>query len=364
MLYALAQALVPWFTPLNAATYITTRAALSGATAFLVCLLFMPRFIATLRALKAGAPLRDAKFFILRERHEAKEGIPTMGGLLMLAAIALATLLWGNLSTSLIWLALAMLVGLGAVGFVDDYLKLTRGDGLRMKQKLIAQVILGLLLGAYLYQHPVAPEVGSQLELPFIKNAYLPLGLLYVPFAMLVTVGASNAVNLTDGLDGLAVGALIMAAAAYTGMTYLSGRVDFAKYLYVTHVPNAGELTVFTAAMAGAGLGFLWYNAHPAQIFMGDAGSLSLGGALGTMALLCKQELLLVVVGGLFVLEALSVLVQVASYRWRGGKRVFRMAPLHHHCELLGWSETQVTVRFWIIAALCGMTALATLKLR
>lgn len=366
MIYALAAWLVEYVTPLNALTYITTRSALAGATAFLLCILCGPRTIAMLRALKAGAPLRDAQYFALHDRHQSKEGTPTMGGLLMLAAIVVATLLWGRLTNRLLWVALAVLAALGTVGFLDDYLKLTRrgSKGLSARQKLAAQVAIGAVLGVYLFAVPVAPALGAQLELPFIKHAFVPLGVLYIPFAMCVTVSTSNGVNLTDGLDGLAIGALILAVSAYGGMAYLVGRTDFARYLYITHVPGAGEIAVFAAAIVGAGMGFLWFNAHPAQMFMGDTGALALGGALGTIALLVRQELLLIVVGGLFVIEALSVVLQVASYRWRGGKRVFRMAPLHHHFELLGWSETQVTVRFWIIAALCAMASLATLKLR
>lgn len=366
MIHAIASWLVPFFSPVNALTYITTRAAFAGATAFLFCVLLGPRTINMLRALRAGAHLREAKWFALHERHQAKEGTPTMGGLLMLAAIVCATLLWGRLTNRLIWVALLTLVALGTIGFADDYRKLTdrSSGGLRVRDKLLAQVAVGLVLGLYLFWFPVAPDVGAQLEMPFLKSVFLPLGLAYIPFAMLVTVGTSNGVNLTDGLDGLAVGALIVACGAYAGMAYLVGRTDFARYLYITHVPGAGEVTVFAAAIVGAGLGFLWFNAHPAQVIMGDTGSLALGGALGTIALLVKQELLLVIVGGLFVIESLSVIIQVVSYRYRGGKRVFRMAPLHHHFELLGWSETQVTVRFWIIAALCAMASLATLKLR
>ena len=366
MLYAVANWLVPYFSPANALTYITSRAMFAGATAFLLCLLLGPRFIATLRAVRAGAPLREAKDFALHDRHQAKEGTPTMGGLLMVGSIVAATLLWARLSNRLIWITLAGLCSLAVIGFVDDYLKLTRrsSGGLRARDKFAAQLVVGLGLGWYLFLYPVAPEVGAQLELPFVKDVFLPLGMGYIPFAMCVTVGTSNGVNLTDGLDGLAVGALVVAAGAYAGMAYLVGRSDFAGYLYVTHVNGASEMTVFAAALMGACFGFLWYNAHPAQLFMGDTGSLAVGGALGVLALVIKQELLLLVVGGLFVLESLSVVIQVASYRWRGGKRVFRMAPLHHHFELLGWSEMQVVIRFWIIAALCAFASLATLKLR
>ncbi len=366
MVYALASRLVDYFSPLNALTYITSRAMFAGVTAFLFCLAFGPRFIAMLRAVRAGAPLRDAKDFALHDRHQAKEGTPTMGGLLMLGGILVAALLWCRLSNRLVWVAILTLASLGAIGFWDDYLKLTRrsGGGMRAAHKLAAQMCVGLVLGAYLYWYPVAPNIGPQLELPFLKDVFLPLGAGYIPFAMCVTVGASNGVNLTDGLDGLAVGALIVAGAAYAGLAYLVGRSDFAGYLYVTHVTGAGEVTVFATALVGAALGFLWYNAHPAQLFMGDTGSLAVGGALGVIALLIKQELLLVIVGGLFVLETVSVALQVASYRWRGGKRIFRMAPLHHHFELLGWSEMQVVIRFWIIAVFCAAVSLATLKLR
>ncbi len=239
-----------------------------------------------------------------------------------------------------------------------------RSLGLTARLKFTAQIILGLALGIYLYFNPVNIEYGTKIALLFFKNIYIPLGWLYVPFVILVIVGASNAVNLTDGLDGLAVGSVTMAALAYTGMAYLVGRIDFTRYLFITHVGGAGELTIFCAAIAGAGLGFLWYNAHPAEIFMGDTGALALGGALGAVAILIKQELLLVVVGGLFVLEAMSVIIQVLSYKLRGGQRVFKMAPLHHHFELFGWSETKVTIRFWIIAAIFALLSLSTLKVR
>jgi len=368
VLFALAELFVPRFGALNVFTYITVRAALAGGISFGFSLLAGPRAIAMLRALKAGAPLRDATYFALHERHQSKEGVPTMGGLLMLSAILLSVFLCGRWDNRLLWVGVIMLTTMGALGFADDYLKLRRKNsgGLRARQKLLAQVGLGIVVGMYLYWSPVtsSPYLPGQLELPFLKSAFLPLGILYIPFAACITVGASNGVNLTDGLDGLAIGSLVLAAGAYTGMAYLAGRVDFANYLYITYVPGAGEICVFTAAVIGAGLGFLWFNAHPAQVIMGDTGALALGGALAAVAMLIKQELLLLVVGGIFVLESLSVMIQVASYRWRGGKRVFRMAPLHHHYELLGWSETQVTVRFWIVGALCAFVSLATLKLR
>jgi len=302
----------------------------------------------------------------LHKIHQSKAGTPTMGGLLIIGSVSASTLLWANLSNRLVLITLFCMLWLGAVGFLDDYIKMRkkRSLGLTAKLKFLAQIALGLALGVYLYFEPVNLEYGTKVAILFFKNIYLPLGMLYIVFVVLIIVGASNAVNLTDGLDGLAAGSVIMAALAYTGMAYLVGRADFTRYLFITHVVGAGELTIFLAAVAGAGLGFLWYNAHPAEVFMGDTGALALGGALGTVAILIKQELLLVIVGGLFVLEAASVIIQVLSYKLRGGKRVFKMAPLHHHFELTGWSETKVTVRFWILAAIFALLSLATLKVR
>lgn len=366
MLYVLFVKLVPYISGFNVFTYITIRAAMAAITALLLSIVAGPWMIVKLRELKIGQQIRKEHVADLHKIHQTKAGTPTMGGLLIIGSVAIATLLWADILNRLVLIALFCTLWLAAVGFLDDFIKLRkkRSLGLTARLKFLAQIALGVALGAYLYVYPVDPEYGTKVALLFFKNVYLSFGLFYVFFVMLVIVGASNAVNLTDGLDGLATGSVIMAALAYVGMSYLVGRADFTRYLYITHVVGAGELAVFLSAVAGAGLGFLWYNAYPAEVFMGDTGALALGGALGTVAILIKQELLLVLVGGLFVLEAASVIIQVLSYRLRGGKRVFKMAPLHHHFELLGWSETKVTVRFWIIAAIFALLSLATLKVR
>lgn len=366
MLYLLFTKLTPSFSAFNIFTYITFRSALAAATSLGLSILLGPWMIGKLKALKIGEQIRKEHVDDLHKIHQNKAGTPTMGGLLILTTVAVATLLWADINNRLVIISLLCMMWLGLVGFFDDYIKLKKrgSHGLTAKAKFTAQILLGLALGTYLYFNPVNAQFGTKLEVLFFKNTFLSLGLLYVPFVVLIIVGTSNAVNLTDGLDGLAIGSVIIAVLAYTVMAYLVGRTDFARYLFVTHVAGAGELTIFCAAIAGAGLGFLWYNAHPAEIFMGDTGALALGGALGTVAILIKQELLLLFVGGLFVVEALSVIIQVLSYKLRGGKRVFKMAPLHHHFELSGWSETKVTIRFWIIAAIFALLSLSTLKVR
>ncbi len=349
----------------NAFTYITVRSGCAGITALAFSILMGPFMIRWLRRMNIGQYVRKDHVADLHELHRKKTGTPTMGGILILSSTVASTLLWADLHNRLIWIAISVFVCLGFVGFVDDFIKLRRrrSMGLTAWWKFGAQSCLGIAVGTYLYLHPVVERFGSDIGLLFLKNAYLPLGIMYIIFAAIVIVGSSNAVNLTDGLDGLAVGSTVMAALAYTAVAYLVSRADFAEYLYVPYVPEASELTVFGGALVGTGLGFLWFNAYPAHVFMGDTGSLALGGALGTCALLTKQELLLVIVGGLFVIEAMSVILQVASFKIRG-KRIFRMAPLHHHFELKGWSETQVTVRFWIIAAVFAMLSVGALKMR
>ena len=315
---------------------------------------------ATLRRLSIGQNIRD----VGPESHQVKAGTPTMGGVLILFAVVVPTLLWANLANVYVWLTIAVTLGFGAIGFADDLLKLRRRRnlGLRAGAKFALQVAVAAAAGAVLvalHEEGFSPT----LAFPFLKQLVVNLGALYVPFVCLVLVGASNAVNLTDGLDGLAIGATLVAAATYAIFTYVAGNRVVAQYLQLPFVPGAGEVTVFCGALVGASLGFLWFNAHPAEVFMGDVGSLSIGGAIGTVAVLAKQELLLVVVGGLFVLEALSVIVQVASFKLTG-RRVFRMAPLHHHFELAGWAEPKVIVRFWIVAVLFALAGLSTLKLR
>ncbi len=346
----------------NVFRYITFRSAYAAATALLLTLVFGAPVIRKLREIKIGQAIREDG----PQTHQSKAGTPTMGGLLLVGAILVSTLLWGNLSNFYIQIALVSVTWLGIVGFVDDYLHVVKKIrvGLHGRYKLLAQLSLGLLIGGLLVLYPHQPEFATRTNVPFLKSfPYIDLGLFYIPFVMLVITGSSNAVNLSDGLDGLAAGMVAMAGIAMAGMCYLTGHEKFSQYLFIPHMPGAGELTVFCAALVGACLGFLWFNCNPAQVFMGDTGSLALGGALGTVAVLIKRELLWGVVGGLFVLEVLSVILQVGSFRLTG-KRIFKMAPLHHHFELLGWPEGRVVVRFWIIAGLLGLLSLTTFKLQ
>ena len=294
--------------------------------------------------------------------HLSKAGTPTMGGVLILFSLTFATLLLADLTNAHVWLALGVTLGFGMVGFIDDYQKLTRHNsaGISGRQKLAAQFVIALVAAIVL---AFLPGFSSTVTVPFLKDVRPDLGWFYIPFATLVVVGASNAVNLTDGLDGLAIGPVIITGATYAIFTYVSGHIEIAKYLQIPYIPGAGEVAVFCGALAAAGLGFLWFNAYPAQMFMGDIGSLSLGSALGMAALISKQEVVLVIAGGVFVVEAASVIFQVGSYKLRK-KRIFRMAPLHHHFELLGWPEPLIIVRFWIVSIICALGALSTLKLR
>jgi phospho-N-acetylmuramoyl-pentapeptide-transferase len=349
---------VPLF---NVFRYITFRAAAAFVTALLLAWWLGPRFIRTLRSMSVGQNVRD----VGPPAHQVKAGTPTMGGLLILFAVLAAILLWANLTSVYVWIVMLVTIGFGAVGFLDDYLKVKRHHnlGLTAGAKLWLQIGVAAAMGGALLLLPASYGFSPNLVFPFFKAAVLRLGLFYVPFVVLVLVGASNAVNLTDGLDGLAIGATAIAAATYAVFTYVAGNRLIAGYLQVSHVPGVGEVAVYCGALVGASLGFLWYNAHPAEVFMGDVGSLSLGAAIGSVAVLAKQELLLVLVGGLFVLEALSVIIQVASFKLTG-RRVFRMAPLHHHFELSGWAEPKVIVRFWILSILFALLSLSTLKLR
>jgi phospho-N-acetylmuramoyl-pentapeptide-transferase len=300
------------------------------------------------------------------ENHSVKAGTPTMGGVIIIIASVLPTLLWADITNSYVIIGVITMLFLGMIGFIDDYLKLISPKskkGLIGRYKLIAQIIFGLLVGLYLYFNPLDPTNATKITIPFFKNVLPSLGLFFIPFVALVITGSSNAVNLTDGLDGLAIGTTLFPIMAFGALCYLSGHSEFSEYLNILYLPGIGELTVFAASIVGAGLGFLWFNTHPAEIFMGDTGSLALGGALGTIAVLSKNELLLIIVGGVFVAEALSVIIQVVSYKTRG-KRVFKMAPLHHHFEKLGWPESKIVVRFWIIGAMLALVTLSTLKLR
>jgi len=356
--------------------YVTVRTFLASITALLVAILAGPWMIRRLREMQIGQPIREDG----PETHFKKAGTPTMGGLLIITAIVVPTLLFANLANLYVWVALLGLLGFGAIGFLDDYAKIRRGRnlGLTARQKMLLQILLVLLLGGLLMTMERLQLYSTAMNVPFFKSfrpglligplmrnlwtwplAFLP----FLAFLWLVIVGCSNSVNLTDGLDGLAAGLMIIAAGAMTVLCYISGHARFANYLDIARLPGAAELTVFCAAMTGACIGFLWYNAHPAEVFMGDVGSLALGGGLGVVAVLIKQELLLPFIGGVYVLETLSVIIQVVSFKSRG-KRVFLMTPIHHHFEKLGWTESKIIIRFWIAGLVLALFALTTLKLR
>ncbi len=345
----------------NVFRYITFRVAAAIVTALLLSWILGPWFIRTLRRLSVGQNIRD----VGPQAHQVKAGTPTMGGLLILFASLGSTLLWANLNNAYVWIVVLVTAAFGAIGFADDYIKIRkrRNLGLTARAKMGLQILAAAIMGLALLVLPIGYGFNSTLTFPFFKQLMLNLGYLYIPFVVIVLVGASNAVNLTDGLDGLAIGATTVAAATYAVFTYVAGNRLIANYLQISHVPGVGEVAVFCGALVGAGLGFLWYNSHPAEVFMGDVGSLALGAAIGSVAVIAKQEILLVLVGGLFVLEALSVIIQVASFKLRG-KRVFRMSPLHHHFELIGWAEPKVIVRFWLLSILFALLSLSTLKLR
>jgi phospho-N-acetylmuramoyl-pentapeptide-transferase len=352
---------VPGLSALNVFRYITFRAAYAAITALLLCYWLGPPMIEWLRRLKLGQKIRREG----PQAHLSKAGTPTMGGVLIVTAIVVPTLMWGNFHSLPLWLALLATVWLGALGFLDDYLRVVKGlpNGLLGRYKLAGQILLGLVIGTALMTWPESSYPATATHVPFLKFRFVDFGWLFVPFVILVITGSSNAVNLTDGLDGLASGLVAIAALTFAGMCYLGGHLKFSGYLHISYLPYSGELTVFCAAVLGAALGFLWYNCHPADVFMGDTGSLALGGALGTVAVLIKREFWLVLVGGVFVAEALSVMIQVASFKlW--GKRVFRMSPLHHHFELKGWAESRVVLRFYIVGALLALLSLSTFKLQ
>jgi phospho-N-acetylmuramoyl-pentapeptide-transferase len=341
--------------------YITFRAAYATVTALLLCFILGPPLVRRLRQFKIRQTIRQEG----PRTHLTKEGTPTMGGILIVTAIVVPTLLWASLLNRYVLMAVTVTLVLGGLGFLDDYLHIVRRTpkGLLGRYKLVVQFGVGLVVGTVLYIWPLEPQLANATTIPFLKNQLLNLGILYIPFVALVITATSNAVNLTDGLDGLASGLMALAAAAFAGLAYVSGNVKLAGYLNIPYILGSGELTIFCTAMFGAALGFLWFNSHPADVFMGDTGSLALGGALGTVAVMLKKEVLLFLIGGIFVAETLSVIIQVVSYRMRK-KRVFRMAPIHHHFELKGWSETRVVVRFWIIGVLLALLSLSTLKLQ
>jgi phospho-N-acetylmuramoyl-pentapeptide-transferase len=374
--WLLYQRLFVHFPPFRIFRYVTFRTAFASLTALFMGMIIGPAIIRQLRDFQIGQYIREEG----PKGHQKKAGTPTMGGVLITIAIIVPTLLWADLSNTYIWLAIFSTIAFGAIGFADDYIKVVRKRnlGLTGRMKLVLQFLAAGFVGVALVTLTATRQYSTHLMVPFIKQfrpdlviesfrhyphvwwlAFIP----FVLFVMLVLVGSSNAVNLTDGLDGLAIGCTVIAAGALTILTYLSGHVVFSEYLELQKMPQVAEVTVFCGAMVGASIGFLWYNAHPAEIFMGDVGSLALGGAIGTVAVIIKQELLLPFIGGIFVLEALSVIIQVASYKLRK-KRVFKMAPLHHHFELAGWSESKIIIRFWILALIFALFALTTLKLR
>ena len=366
----------PHFSPLNVFRYITVRTAVASLSALVLSLLLGPWMIGRLRELQVKQYIREEG----PKAHQTKAGTPTMGGLLIVAAIVIPTFLWADLRNAYVLLALAATLAFGAIGFADDYSKIARrtNQGLTARSKFLFQVLTCGFVGAVLAGLQVKGVYSTQLSVPFLKKLHpdLVIGawldhpyiwpLAYVPFVVflvLVIAGLSNGVNLTDGLDGLAIGCVLVTSVALTVITYLSSNAKFADYLEIQKIPEAADLTIFCGSVAGASLGFLWYNAHPAEMFMGDVGSLALGGAIGTVAVILKQEILLLSIGGIFVLELLSVILQVGSFKLTG-KRIFRMAPLHHHFELVGWSESKIIVRFWIAALVFALFALTTLKLR
>ena len=378
--YLLYHMLQRYFSPLNVFRYITVRTVYASLTAMFLALVFGPWLIRRLRELQIGQFIREEG----PQEHKKKAGTPTMGGVLIVVSTAVPVLLWADLTNPFILLSLFALVGFAGIGFIDDFAKVSKQHnlGLTAKKKIYFQVFVSLVVGVVLLVLATYSAYSTQFMFPFLKRFHPDLvihallspshfgghlwPLAFVPFLVataIVIVGSSNAVNLTDGLDGLAIGCTVIAAGALTVLTYVSSNYRWATYLEIQYIPRVGELTVFCGALVGASLGFLWYNAHPAEVFMGDVGSLSLGGTLGTVAVIIKQEILLFFVGGIFVIEALSVILQVGSFKLRG-KRIFRMAPIHHHFELLGWSESKVIVRFWIAALVFALFALTTLKLR
>ncbi|MBI3440500.1 MAG: phospho-N-acetylmuramoyl-pentapeptide-transferase [Proteobacteria bacterium] len=361
MLYNLLYPLADFFQPFNLFRYLTFRTGGAIMTALLISFLIGPAVIRWLKSKqRAGQPIRSDG----PETHLRKKGTPTMGGLMIIFSVTISTLLWVDIHNPYMWIVLWVFLGYGAIGFADDYAKLTRSShkGVPGRLRLFLECSIALVAVA-LTMHTEAEPLRSGLALPFFKTLLIDLGWFFIPFGVVVIVGAANAVNLTDGLDGLAIGSIMIAAACFGLIAYLVGNAVFANYLQIHNVQGAGELAVFCGALVGAGLGFLWFNAPPAAVFMGDTGSLAMGGALGAISVITKHEIVLAIIGGLFVMETLSVIIQVVSFKTRG-KRVFKMAPIHHHFEKLGWAETTVVIRFWIIAIVLALIGLSTLKLR
>lgn len=367
MFYHLLYPLTDRISFFNLFRYITFRAAYAMVTALLISLLLGPWVIRKLQAWGTSVKIREDG----PKSHRTKEGTPIMGGVLILVSIVIPTLLWGNLSNRYVWLVLGSTVWMGMVGFLDDYLKAIRHvpNGLVAKYKLMGQVGLGLIVGGLLCVYPPVEQWAMVSNVPFFKGWVIDWSWLYIPLVVFVITGTSNAVNLTDGLDGLAIGLAAIAVMAFAAITYVTGRADFSRYLDIIYLPGSGELTVFCMAVVGASLGFLWYNCYPARVFMGDTGALALGGGLGVLAVLVKSELLLLIIGGVFVAETFSVIMQRLYFKYYKrktghGRRIFRMAPLHHHFELSGWPESRVVVRFWIVGILLALLSLSTFKIR
>lgn len=358
MLYHLFYPLHEAYSMFNVFRYITFRTIYAILTALLITLILGPCLIEKLQTLNIKQYIREDG----PSAHLNKSGTPTMGGILILLSLTTATLFWGDLTNTYIWIALLTTWGLGIIGIIDDLKKLRSksSDGISPRFKLCGQILLGAALGTFLY---LSPDFDKNLTIPFFKTISINLGIFYILFVIVLIVGTSNAVNLTDGLDGLAIGLVLIVTTTYLLFSYFSGHIKIANYLQIPYIPGSGELTIFCGALLGAATGFLWFNTYPAQVFMGDVGSLALGGALGTVAIITKHEILLAIVGGMFVAEALSVILQVTSYKLRK-KRIFAMAPLHHHYELKGWAEPKIIVRFWIVAAFLALVAISTLKLR
>ena len=359
MLYHILYSLKDISIIFNVFKYITFRMICGAITSFILVYFLMPFFIRYMRKKQFGQIIRDEG----PAHHKVKTGTPTMGGIIIVSAIILSTLFWCNPSNYLIWIVIFILFSFSFIGFLDDFLKIKRKKnlGLRAREKILAQLLIVCVFYLILFKIFNFP---TNLNFPFFKKLIVDIGGFYLIFSMLVILGSSNAMNLTDGLDGLAIVPFIVVAGVYSILSYVAGHIKFANYLYLPYIPQAGELAIFCAILVGAGLGFLWYNAYPAEIFMGDVGSLALGASLGAIAIMIKQEFLLIIAGGLFVLEAISVILQVGYFKITKGKRIFRMAPLHHHFELKGWPENKVVVRFWIISIICGLIALSTLKIR
>jgi len=359
MFYELIELLYSIFTPFRVFSYLTFRSAFAAITTLLICFVFGGRIIEFLRSLKVGQSIRSDG----PQTHLLKSGTPTMGGIFIIISVVIAMLFWGNLQNKAIWITLGAFLAFGAIGFIDDYLKVKKhnSEGLPAWGKLAGQFAAAIAVVIIIYI--TGGDNTTALYIPFFKEPVLDMGWLWIPFAVLLIVGESNAVNFSDGLDGLLAGLLIVVFLTLAVLTYITGRIDYSEYLGIPHIPEAGELTVFCLAAAGACVGFLWFNAHPAEVFMGDVGSLSLGGVIAVISLITKKEILILVIGGVFVLEIASVIIQVISFKLRK-KRVFKMAPLHHHFELMGWSETKTVIRFWILGGLFAIIALSTLKIQ